>query len=87
MPWSPVPKFPGIVENLKATGRKAVGIETLENEIIKETGATKSPTIKRYIQLMERLGYIKKKVLEGNQVWVFDKELMESEEIENKFGV
>lgn len=61
MPWSPVPKFPGIVAELKRAGfTYEVGFEILKTYIMRETGVIRSETIKRIVQAMEQLGYIQR---------------------------
>jgi hypothetical protein len=62
MPWSPVPKFPMIIEDLKAKGyeNKDIPIMELENSIMKTTGLVRERSISNVIRVMERLGYIEK---------------------------
>ena len=61
MPWSPITKFPTIIDNLRKTKgySKEVTITILENEVILVLGVTKPETISRMIKLMVRFGYIK----------------------------
>ena len=58
-PWSPIPKFPEVMKNLKKNFTKQAKTETIETEIIRTIGITKDSTIKNTIQIMERLGYLK----------------------------
>ncbi len=60
MPWSPIPKFPEIQRELRKNyGDKALGFETINIVIMKHTGIMRAETIKRTIQAMEDLGYLK----------------------------
>jgi len=60
MPWSPVPKFPEIIQDLKRNGyTKEVTFEILRVSIMRITGIIKSNTIKQTIKAMEALGYLK----------------------------
>lgn len=60
MPWSPIPKFPEIVSNLKSQGyTHQVGIEILKTELMRVLGLTGDKSLRRTIYIMDRLGYIK----------------------------
>jgi len=60
MPYSPIPKFPEIIDELKAQGlEKQVPRPMLENAIAKVTGAIKSNTQGTTIEWMVRLNYLK----------------------------
>jgi hypothetical protein len=63
MPWSPVPRFPDIVKDLKWRGfaDRDFPVDVLEVSIMKITGAIKPATIKQTVVAMERLGYITRK--------------------------
>jgi hypothetical protein len=59
MPWSPVPKFPDIVKNIKANGFNGdYNFSTLEKAIIDATGVIRADTIKRIADVMVKLGFI-----------------------------
>ena len=75
MPWTPVPKFPEVISNLKKSGRaNCTGTEALEVEIIRTIGLTKDVSIKRMIELMERLGFIHRKITQdGVILWFYEK--------------
>ena len=60
MPWSPIPKFPSIVKNVKAQGYNGeYGLTTLERAIMEETGVIRPETIKRIADVLVKLGWIK----------------------------
>lgn len=60
MPWSPIPKFPLIIENLKQKGfKKQCTLDSLKKEVMRETGSIKDQTIKNTILAMEKLDYIR----------------------------
>ncbi len=68
MPWSPVPKFPEIFENMKREGLiKEVSLPALQRHIILATGAVKDATIKQTIITMERVHYLVRTGRDG--VW------------------
>jgi hypothetical protein len=61
MPWSPVPKFPGIIQDLKRRGyRKEVTFEILRVAVMRATGSIKEKTIGQTIKAMEDLGFLKR---------------------------
>ena len=62
MPWSPIKKFPGVLERLRLWGyEKEVPISELKKALMLETGIIKAETLGRYIRVMEELGYIQRK--------------------------
>lgn len=68
MPWSPVPKFPDIINTLKELGyKKEVTIEPLRKAVMMHTGAIKDETIKQTIRAMETLDYLTQKT---QGVWI-----------------
>lgn len=73
MPYSPIPKFPEIIRDLKNRKYKEVRFEDLKFSVMKITGAVKPITIKQTIQAMEDLKYIRPVV--GGFTW----ELMTTE--------
>lgn len=59
MPWSPIPKFPLITKELKATNPSGtVRIEALRKAVMRHTGIIKDETIKKTVQAMESLGWL-----------------------------
>ena len=67
MPYSPIPKFPVIIDSLKRTNHKQrVDFNTLRLAVMRETLTIKPKTISSYIQAMEDLGYLKK----DGEVWL-----------------
>lgn len=59
MPWSPIPKFPAIINDLKRQGRtKQTELEPLKKAIMRQTGIVGSDTIKRTIEAMETLDFL-----------------------------
>jgi hypothetical protein len=60
MPWSPVPKFPEIIKDIKWRGYadRQFPVDVLEVSIMKITGIIKPATLKQTIIAMERLGYV-----------------------------
>lgn len=60
MPYNPVKKYPGLLNNIKNRGfTKEVKLREIENEIMRELGAINPKTIARHIEAMERLGFIR----------------------------
>lgn len=60
MPWSPIPKFPEIIRNIKGMGyRKETSFEVIRVCVMRVTNLIKDTTIKQTIKAMEDLGYIK----------------------------
>jgi len=83
MPWSPVKKFPIIIENIRRSGRFTISTANLEVEIIKEIGVIRQETITNMIKTMEKLGYIKSKEMsDGSFLWTLN--VKEQEKIETK---
>ena len=85
MPWSPVPKFPEIVLDLKKHGySKEVTFELLRVSIMRVTGLIKSNTIKQAITAMEDLGYLKR----NGTIWLVCRDkpyaFLEGNEIERE---
>jgi len=59
MPWSPVPKFPDIIADLKRHGyEKQTTLKPLRAAIMRQTGAIKAETISRTIEAMETLEFL-----------------------------
>ncbi len=57
---SPIPKFPEIIENLKARKFQfKIGLEQLRIEIMRVTGSMNTKPIRNIVQAMSDLGYIK----------------------------
>lgn len=86
MPWSPIPKFPEIIQNIRRGGyTKEVTTALLEIEIMRSTGLTRPSTISRTIQIMEQLGFIHRHP--NSPVWILGKketEKIKKEEIEDE---
>ena len=62
MPWSPIPKFPDIIQDLKACGyAKECSFETLKTSIMRVLGLIGDKTISNTIKAMQRLGYVRMK--------------------------
>ena len=73
MPWSPIPKFPEIIRDLKTNEfAEQVSLEPLKNSIMRITGIIRPDALKRVIQAMESLGYLKRHEL--GDVWFIHKE-------------
>ena len=101
MPWSPVPKFPEVMQNLKAKGyTQQVGGETLKVEIIRVLGVTTPKTIGRCLETMSLLGYIRDTgrgfvfdICQGkpgkfkNDAEIKSEDDLDEEELAKKFGV
>lgn len=74
MPWSPVPKFPKIVNHLEMMGfKKEVTLEPLRKAIMTHTGVIRDDTLKTIIEAMETLEFITKKPTTDRQVWIIGK--------------
>jgi hypothetical protein len=96
MPWSPVPRIPEVLKNLKARGYKnRVGYEALRIEIIRVLGVTSNKTITSVISIMDLLGYIKDSG-SGAIFWICQDELYKFaqenektivEELDAKYGI
>lgn len=70
VPWSPVPHFPKVIEDLRRTGYiKEVTFHPLRVSIMRVIGIVKDQSIKQSIRTMEDLGYIRKKDSPSGQVW------------------
>lgn len=60
MPWSPVPKFPAVIQHLKDKGMiKQVNLTDLRKSIILIVGVSSESGIRRSIELMVELDYLK----------------------------
>lgn len=60
MPYSPIPKFPQIFNNLRNRNfTHQVGLEQLRVEIMRVTGSMKAHTITEIVKAMVDLGYIR----------------------------
>jgi len=67
MPYSPIPKFPDIIQDLKNTNHKTrTDFNSLRVAIMRVTNTIKSGTIAQIIRAMEDLGYLKK----DGQTWL-----------------
>ena len=87
MPWSPIPKFPEIFNNLKKRGIiKEATHAILTKEIMKVVGVIKESTISRIIEVMETLDYIKKNQYGTWDIlyWMGEKEKERLKEMEIK---
>lgn len=82
MPWSPIPKFPEIIRNLKSTGKIRVSPEELTTEIMRATNLFQERSIKPTIQAMERLGFI----IQDGICWNLYPEKMKAKEEEDIEG-
>jgi len=59
MPWSPVPKFPEVMEVLRKKGYvNQVNLGALRCVLIEKLGMTSETTIRRTIKILEELNYI-----------------------------
>lgn len=59
MPWNPVKKFPGVMGRVRQWGyEKEVPISEIRKALIIETGSVRPETLRRYLKIMEELGYI-----------------------------
>ena len=98
---SPVPKFPKIIENLRARGfTLQVSLETVKTEIMRETGTLKDASLTMAFRAMVRLGYLKD-TGNGMVYYIYQKEPynfpkigdnkseddLDEEELAKKFGV
>ena len=73
MPWSPIPKFPTIVKQLKDRGNiEETDVKTLRTEIKRITGVMRPETIANIIETMEELGFIKKCNGNTNIFWLYN---------------
>lgn len=62
MPWSPIPKFPEVLKDLKASGyTKECSFECLKTSVMRVLGLMGEKTIARTIKAMQRLGYVRMK--------------------------
>jgi hypothetical protein len=60
MPYTVIPKFPIVMEKIKASGHtKEISRNDLEVFLMEITGATTEKTLSRYMYCMHKLGYIK----------------------------
>ena len=58
MPYSPIKKFPAIIQNLRSAGNiNEVTIERMEVAVMAETGSIKDRTIADIIRAMVRMGF------------------------------
>ncbi len=70
MPWSPIPKFPEIIEYLKDKGyKKEVSLSELRKAVMLKTGVIRDQTIKTIIITMEELEFIKNR---GNSIFLIE---------------
>ena len=90
MPWSPIPKMPFIVNDLRKSGyREQVSLEYLKRSIMRETGLIRAEAIKRVIQAMEDLGYLKQDTssafwfVHQEKLYEFNDAVQEEAEVEN----
>ena len=59
MPWSPIGKFPNVIERLRSWGyTKEASIKDLNRALMLETGIINHKTLARYIRAMEELKFI-----------------------------
>lgn len=93
MPWSPVPKFPDIIQDLRSSGyKKEATIKILTRSVMRITGLIRTESIKRTIQAMEELGYIRVKEAGGvfeiyqDQLYNFPIHEKDMDKIENMLG-
>ena len=62
MPWSPIPKFPEIIRELKRRGKThETDYETLRISVMSVTGLIRDKSIKNAIRAMQDLGYLRMK--------------------------
>jgi len=60
MPWSPIPKFPEILELLNSEGNtERANHQSIKRAIMNVTGAYSSGTIRRIMTAMAELGWIR----------------------------
>lgn len=83
MPWSPIPKFPDIIDTLKSMGyEKEVTIKPLRKAVMMHTGIIRDESIKNTIEAMETLDFITRKTHGQNSVWIIGKIERKKEETE-----